>query len=699
MSTSPLPPDPYEALGVSKDADADTIKKAHRKLVLKHHPDRIKDPALVEQGKNEFQKVQQAYELLIDPVQRQRHDDEVRLAQLRRERMMSERETPAPRTSYTRTTYAARPSPAAPQTTPREVPRESKQEPRYAYEERAPDAYFEGPNSKAYEDPIPRAAARKDPHEKRSSTSKATEKKEKPKASGWDRTVGAGISMRMAWGLSGKAQKARSKVEEREAHARNAKARDKEERRERSEKEQQRASYGRYASPKVDDDSTDSSDDDSVIGTARQRMPPKPTSRMPPRERSPQPMPRDKSPRPPYRDRPSRAAARDRSPPAGKTKRLLTPEPPKRRQPSPRRFSVSDVEEYDSPDEWEYRHSDAREYIETSKVEARAPPGRPPLSRQGSAHQYWTASSPRDHRRSGSDSDRQPRPTSAPKPSRRSVPPEDGELPHRPQLHPHTSAPAGVRAAAAAAAARGPDREMPTPRSRQGSYDSRTAGNHRKLFAEIPELKRTSSDPISPRSAPRKDTAPPKPSTLKQAETTHDSGYGSSSNPHTPEMRGDSPPREARSRETTTKYRAKMDDDDAHHRARKLPDEGDDLRRFLSPQSAQPGHHPEERRERRSSRSREPQPRSRSKRGAAGERRPSISHAESTLRPDEPRTRAKTIERSPERYTGANRPVDSSKINFSSYGAPNFTNTKYDGHHARAEGLHRMREPRKASVY
>ena len=57
----------YETLGVNKNSSQDEIKKAFRKLSLKHHPDRG--------GNNEkFQKINAAYEVLKDPTKRQQYD-------------------------------------------------------------------------------------------------------------------------------------------------------------------------------------------------------------------------------------------------------------------------------------------------------------------------------------------------------------------------------------------------------------------------------------------------------------------------------------------------------------------------------------------------------------------------------------------------------------------------------------------------
>ena len=80
----PLEPDPYEALGVDKDADIATIRKAYRKLVFLCHPDRIRDEN--RQGASqEFEEVQTAYEILADETSRQRYDERVKLAKIRQE--------------------------------------------------------------------------------------------------------------------------------------------------------------------------------------------------------------------------------------------------------------------------------------------------------------------------------------------------------------------------------------------------------------------------------------------------------------------------------------------------------------------------------------------------------------------------------------------------------------------------------------
>lgn len=77
--------DPYAVLGLLPDASLPQIKSAHRKLVLKCHPDKIKDDALRNDAQNEFQRVQHAYELLSDASRRTKYDQKVRLAELRRQ--------------------------------------------------------------------------------------------------------------------------------------------------------------------------------------------------------------------------------------------------------------------------------------------------------------------------------------------------------------------------------------------------------------------------------------------------------------------------------------------------------------------------------------------------------------------------------------------------------------------------------------
>ncbi|KAJ2979261.1 hypothetical protein NQ176_g3365 [Zarea fungicola] len=95
---APLPPDPYKILGVAKDAQTSEIRSSYRKLVLKCHPDKVQDPKLKEEKQNEFQRVQQAYELLNDDSERQKYDDKVRLEDLRRQ-MKEKQSTSSPKPS------------------------------------------------------------------------------------------------------------------------------------------------------------------------------------------------------------------------------------------------------------------------------------------------------------------------------------------------------------------------------------------------------------------------------------------------------------------------------------------------------------------------------------------------------------------------------------------------------------------------
>ncbi len=62
--------DLYDLLGVTRDADADAIKKAYRKLARQYHPDVNSDPATQEM----FKEVSRAYEVLSDPQKRAAYD-------------------------------------------------------------------------------------------------------------------------------------------------------------------------------------------------------------------------------------------------------------------------------------------------------------------------------------------------------------------------------------------------------------------------------------------------------------------------------------------------------------------------------------------------------------------------------------------------------------------------------------------------
>ena len=63
--------DYYEVLGVSKSASADEIKKAYRRLAMKHHPDRNKDD---DGSEARFKEAKEAYEVLKDADKRSAYD-------------------------------------------------------------------------------------------------------------------------------------------------------------------------------------------------------------------------------------------------------------------------------------------------------------------------------------------------------------------------------------------------------------------------------------------------------------------------------------------------------------------------------------------------------------------------------------------------------------------------------------------------
>jgi curved DNA-binding protein len=62
--------DYYDALGVSRDASTEDIRRAYRKLARENHPDVNKDPG----AEDRFKEISEAYEVLRDPEKRQQYD-------------------------------------------------------------------------------------------------------------------------------------------------------------------------------------------------------------------------------------------------------------------------------------------------------------------------------------------------------------------------------------------------------------------------------------------------------------------------------------------------------------------------------------------------------------------------------------------------------------------------------------------------
>src|ERR1700675_751622 len=61
----------YETLAVKREASADDIRKAYRKIARKHHPDLNPGDKAAE---DRFKKVQEAYDVLSDDKKKQMYD-------------------------------------------------------------------------------------------------------------------------------------------------------------------------------------------------------------------------------------------------------------------------------------------------------------------------------------------------------------------------------------------------------------------------------------------------------------------------------------------------------------------------------------------------------------------------------------------------------------------------------------------------
>lgn len=64
--------DYYDILGIHRTATADEIKKAYRKLAMKHHPDRAEGDKKAAEGR--FNEIQEAYDVLSEPPKRRNYD-------------------------------------------------------------------------------------------------------------------------------------------------------------------------------------------------------------------------------------------------------------------------------------------------------------------------------------------------------------------------------------------------------------------------------------------------------------------------------------------------------------------------------------------------------------------------------------------------------------------------------------------------
>lgn len=65
----------YTVLGLQQSATSEDIKRAYRKLAFKYHPDQNRSGI---SGEERFKEIKEAYEVLIHPQQRRKHDATLR---------------------------------------------------------------------------------------------------------------------------------------------------------------------------------------------------------------------------------------------------------------------------------------------------------------------------------------------------------------------------------------------------------------------------------------------------------------------------------------------------------------------------------------------------------------------------------------------------------------------------------------------
>ena len=65
--------DYYEILGVEHDASDEQIKKAYHIMLKRYHPDNYKDDS--EWARKRIYQLNEAYEILKDPIQRKQYDE------------------------------------------------------------------------------------------------------------------------------------------------------------------------------------------------------------------------------------------------------------------------------------------------------------------------------------------------------------------------------------------------------------------------------------------------------------------------------------------------------------------------------------------------------------------------------------------------------------------------------------------------